>query len=108
MSVIVGDFFKQANPKLDDQRELLEKSKNHLGLTHKYLANISPIDDNELYTLLSGLKDCIRRYVAMHEDTIGEYIIRDDHWDKLNKKLVEDSSAKELWEQILILMKLEE
>lgn len=73
------------------------------------------LNNQNIITLVEAaaeLEKYLRMYVEFHRESKFDLGIievrRKDHWDQLNKKCKEDPMFRDLWQQILLLLKLEQ
>lgn len=69
------------------------------------------LDKHIIILAASEIEGYLERYIQYHNQAKRENRLierrRQDHWDILNKKCSEDPMFKEMWDDLLILLKLE-
>lgn len=91
----------------DDARDALKRfteTKEKVGLNN--------LDRETLVVCVSEVAYYLQTYINLHADVKKEKksieTRRQDHWDLLNKKCSENPMFKDLWEELMTLMCLEE
>ncbi|NJO60955.1 MAG: hypothetical protein HC836_22675 [Richelia sp. RM2_1_2] len=70
------------------------------------------LSHENLMLAASEIEAYLTKYIAIHKDAkLNNKQIekrRQDHWDLINKKCSENEMFRELWNQVLLLLKLEQ
>jgi hypothetical protein len=101
----VLEFFREAKT---PARQLDEKTEDFLSRFQETFISGKGYSANIYELFLKEAVFYLNSYIEFHKDIEKIEKRREDHWDVLNKKCSEDPMFQELWNQILVLMKLEQ